>query len=48
MNRVSSPGGVVAQMEAGTLLAYHWSWSLKVKAKGVGPCAGGMEVSVRE
>ena len=45
---MSSPGGVVAQMEAGTLLAYHWSWSLKMGAKGAGPLAGSMEVSVRE
>ena len=29
--------GVVAQMEAGTLLASDWSWSLQLGAKASGP-----------
>ena len=35
-------------MEAGTLLASTWSWSLKMGPKAAGPCAGSMEVSARE
>ena len=35
-------------MEAGTLLASAWSWSLKMGAKAAGLCAGSMELRARE
>ena len=41
-------GGVVAQMEAGTLLASAWSWSLQLEEKALGPCVGCMEPKAKE